>query len=78
MKVEFAQEEAQALAQFVLDQVLALPLSRADAAALRRFGADELRPGSATLLTLAERINADLQRTHDAAHTREIMKPDWL
>jgi len=78
VKVEFAQEEVQALALFVLEQVLTLPLGRRDAAALRRFGAEELRPGSATMVALAQRINADLQRTHDAAHARAIMKPDWL
>jgi hypothetical protein len=28
--------------------------------------------------TLAERINADLQRVHDGSQAREIVKPDWL
>jgi len=79
MKVEFSVEEVEVMAQFVVERLLALEgLGKADKAALRRWRTAELRAAATTMQLLAERVNGDLQREHDAAQAPRIVKPDWL
>jgi len=79
MKVEFTVEEVQAMANFVLDQIAGLDgLDKKDRAALKRWRGDDMRPSSPNMKLLAEKVNAELQRIHEAAHVSAIKKPDWL
>ncbi|HRC61847.1 MAG: hypothetical protein K1X87_00815 [Dehalococcoidia bacterium] len=79
MKVEFTAEEVQAMVNYVLDQLGAIEeLDRKDRATLRRWRGDDLRLGSPTMQLLTDRVNAELQRIHEAAHVSAITKPDWL
>ncbi|MGE0134875.1 MAG: hypothetical protein AB7L91_13835 [Dehalococcoidia bacterium] len=79
MKVEFTAEEVQAMVDYVLDQIGAIEgMDRKDRATLRRWRGDEIRPGSPTMAVLTEKVNAELQRIHEAAHVSAITKPDWL
>jgi hypothetical protein len=79
VKVQFDLEEVQAMANAVIDQLLTLDgLSKADRAALRRWKSDEVRPASPTLQLMTERLNEEIQRTHDSSEVRRIVRPDWV
>ncbi len=61
----------------IVDELVALDVSRQDRAALRRWRSDEMRPSSPAMHLLAEKVNAELQRQHDRSEVSPIKKPDW-
>ena len=77
MKVEFSVEESWELMNSVVDQLVALDMPKADSATLRRWRSREMQPTSPQMRLLAEKINAELQRTHDRSEVSAIKKPDW-
>lgn len=79
MKVEFDADEMQAMANVIIDQLLELKgLTKADQAALRRWQSDEVRPASPNFHLLVDRLNQEIQRTHEASEVRRIVRPDWV
>jgi len=76
MKVEFTNEEVNAMFDAVIDQVLDLKLSRADKASIRRWRTDT-SPGTAAMQLLTEKVNGELQREVDRSEVSAIKKPDW-
>ena len=78
MKVEFTVEEAHRMFEAVMDEIVALKLDTKDKAAIRRWRADEMTPGSLVMQALADKINEDIQRSHDRAEVSAIKKPDWI
>jgi hypothetical protein len=77
MKVEFNLDEIQQMFDCVVDQLVAVDLDKHDRAALRRWRSQTMTPTSAGMQLLAEKINAELQRTHDRSEVSAIKKPDW-
>lgn len=77
MKVEFTTEEVHEMFGAIVDELVELKLDRKDRAALRRWRADEMRPGSPAVAALTEKVNEALQRSHDRSEVSEIKKPDW-
>lgn len=78
MRVEFTVEEVLAMAEAVLDSLAESPFGRADAAAVRRWRNEQLTTTSGELRLLAEKVNAEVQRTHDHSMKSGIQKPDWV
>ncbi len=79
MKVQFDADELQAMTHVVIDQLAEIDgLSKADKAALKRWRAEEARPASPTFQLLSERLNEEIQRTHESSEVRRLMRPDWV
>ena len=78
MKVEFAIEEVMTMAQTVIDGLLEEKFGRKDAATLRRWRNDVVVTTSEELRALMEKVNRDIQHTHDRSLKSGISKPDWL
>lgn len=77
MKVQFAIEEVHTMFLSVIDQIVALDLDKKDRAAIRRWVADEMTPGAAPMRHLADKINEQVQHSHDRSEVSPIKKPDW-
>ena len=78
MKVEFALEEVMTMAHMVIDGLLEEKFGRKDAATLRRWRNDVVATTSEELRLLTEKVNREIQRTHDRSLKSGISKPDWL
>ena len=78
MQVQFTIEEVLAMANSVLDGLSEDEFSRSDMAAIRRWRNDHLTPRSDEMARLAEKINEEIQRTHDHSQKSGIQKPDWV
>lgn len=78
MKVEFSIDEVLIMAEAVLDGVGELKLGRKDAAALRRWRNNTIKPTTAEVKLLTEKLNRELQHTQDSAQKSSIVKPDWV
>lgn len=77
MKVEFDNEEVHEMFSAIVDELVDLKLDRSDRASLRRWRADEMKPGSPAIAVLTEKVNQALQRQHERAEVSPIKKPDW-
>lgn len=77
MKVEFSIEECHRLFEAVMDEVVGLDMDKQDRAALRRWRSQEMTPGSALMQVLAEKMNTEIQKSHDRSEVSPIKKPDW-
>ena len=77
MKVEFSVDEVWQMMDSVVAQLVALPLGKQDRAALRRWRSDTMGATSPAIQLLAEKVNAELQRSHDRSEVSPITKPDW-
>ena len=78
MKVEFTVDECHRMYEAVMDQLLALDLDKHDKATLRRWRSDDMSPGSPLMQVLAEKMNTQIQQTHDRSEVSPIKKPDWV
>jgi hypothetical protein len=77
MKVEFSVEECHTMFESVMDELLGMDLDKKDRALLRRWRSSTVTPGSALMQALAEKINTEVQRSHDRSLVSAIKKPDW-
>ena len=77
MKVEFAVDEVMTMASAVIDGLLESQFGRKDGAAIRRWRNEHLTASSDEMRLLAEKVNAEVQRTHDHSLKSGIQKPDW-
>lgn len=77
MKVEFSVEEVQNMFDTIVDQLVDLDMDKTDRATLRRWRTERMKAGSPMMQLLAEKVNAELQRTHDRSEVSAIKKPDW-
>lgn len=77
MKVQFSVDEIRHMFDAVVDQIVELNLDKHDRAAIRRWRSESMTPGSAAMQLLAEKINSEIQRTHDRSEVSAIKKPDW-
>ena len=77
MKVEFAVEEVITMAGAVIDELLESKFGRKDGAAIRRWRNEHFKASSDEMRLLAEKVNAEVQRTHDHSLKSGIQKPDW-
>ena len=78
MKVEFTADEVWRMMSSVVDELAGLEISKQDRAAIRRWRSDEMKPGSAAMTLLTEKLNAELQRSGEREKVSPIKKPDWL
>lgn len=78
MKVEFTTEEAWTMFSFVVDQLAGLEMTDADRAKLRRWRSRDMAVATPSMQRLAEKLNIEIQRTHDRKEVSPIVKPDWL
>ena len=78
MKVEFTTDEVHRMVEAVLEEVAALKLDKHDRAAVHRWRADEVTPGSLAVQRLTEKLNDELQQTHARSEVSAIKKPDWI
>ena len=78
MKVEFTPDEVHLMLDAVIEEVAALKLDKHDRAAVRRWLADDMTPGSLPVQRLAEKLNDELQQAHARSEVSPIKKPDWL
>lgn len=78
MKVQFTIDEVLAMANSVLDGLSEEEFSQADAAAMRRWRNEHLTARSDEMARLTEKINEEVQRTHDHSQRSGIQKPDWV
>jgi hypothetical protein len=77
MKVEFSIEECHKMFEAVLDQLVETDLDKTDRATLRRWRSSAMKPGMPLMQALADKINAEVQRSHDRSMVSAIKKPDW-
>ena len=78
MKVEFTPEEIHTMLEAVLDDVSGLKMEKHDRAAVRRWLAEDMTPGSLAVQRLTEKLNDELQQSHARSEVSSIKKPDWL
>lgn len=78
MKVEFTIDEVLAMANSVLDGLSEGDFSSGDAATIRRWRNEHLTPRSDEMARLTEKVNEEVQRTHDHSMKSGIQKPDWV
>ena len=78
MQVQFTIEEVLTMANSVLDGLSEEEFSGSDTAAIRRWRNEHLTPRSDEMARLAEKINEEIQRTHDHSQKSGIQKPDWV
>ncbi|MBM3140877.1 MAG: hypothetical protein FJZ92_11900 [Chloroflexi bacterium] len=77
MKVEFSVEEIQRMIDSVVDELVELKLDKSDRAKIRRWRSNTMTAVSPAMQLLAEKVNAEIQRTHDQSLASPIKKPDW-
>jgi hypothetical protein len=77
MRVEFTVEECHRMFEAVMDELLETELDKADRATLRRWRSEHMTPGAALMRRLAEKMNAEIQQSHDRSEVSPIKKPDW-
>ncbi len=77
MQVQFSVEEVHTMFQSVVDKIYTLDLDKKDRAAIRRWAADEMTPGGAAMRALADKVNEQVQHSHDRSEVSPIKKPDW-
>lgn len=78
MKVEFTVDETHRMFEAVIDELVGLDMDKKDRATLRRWRSDEMSPGSPLMQRLSEKINAEIQQSHDRSEVSPIKKPDWV
>lgn len=78
MKVEFTVDECHRMYEAVMDAILALDIDKHDKATLRRWRSDEMTPGTPLMQVLAEKMNTEIQASHDRSEVSPIKKPDWV
>jgi len=78
VKVEFTPDEAHAMLEAVITDVTGLKLEQADRAAVRRWLLDDMKPSSSGVKRLADKLNDEIQKSHDKSEVSVIKKPDWL
>ena len=78
MRVEFTVDECHNMFEAVLDQLLELDLDKKDRATLRRWRSDGMSPGTPLMRTLADKLSAQIQQSHDRSEVSPIKKPDWV
>jgi len=78
MKVEFEIDETRELFAVICDRLIEdAGLAEADRVTLRKWRNDSMRPGSADMRDLHEKMNADLARTLENKKRSSVRKPDW-
>ena len=78
MKLELEPEETRELFRVIVERLAAeAGLSDADIAALSRWRAEKMRPGSEGMRELTARINADIARTLQTKARSAVIRPDW-
>ena len=77
MKVELSIDEVLVMADAILDGIGEAELSRKDAATLRRWRNQTVTATSPVMKLLTEKVNRELQHTHDSNLRTGIVKPDW-
>lgn len=78
MKVEFDIEEAWAMMGAVIDAVLDNPqIPEQDRAVIRHWRSRDMAVTTPAMQLLHERLNQELQRTHERSEVSVIQKPDW-
>lgn len=78
MRVDFTVDECHAMFEAVVDELLELDLDKKDRATLRRWRSDEASPGTPLMRSLAEKLSAQIQQSHDRSEVSPIKKPDWI
>lgn len=78
MRVEFNADECHQMFDAVMDQLVALDIDKKDRATLRRWRTEEMGPGDPLMRKLAEKLNAEIQQSHDRSEVSPIKKPDWV
>ena len=78
MKVEFTADEIHTMLEAVIEEVAAIDMDKHDRAAIRRWLADDVTPGSLAVQRLTDKLNDELQQTHARSEVSAIKKPDWL
>jgi hypothetical protein len=78
MQVQFSIDEVMTMADAVLDGLLESKFGRKDAAAIRRWRNEQITTTSGEMQLLAEKVNREIQRTHDHSLKSGIQKPDWV
>ena len=78
MKVEFTADEIHTMLESIVEEVAAIKMDKHDRAAIRRWLADDMTPGSLAVQRLTEKLNDELQQTHTRSEVSAIKKPDWL
>ncbi len=77
MKVELSIDEVLVMADAILDGIGEAELSRKDAATLRRWRNQTVTATSPEMKLLTDKVNRELQHTHDSNLRSGIVKPDW-
>ena len=77
MKVELSIDEVLVMADAILDGIGEAELSRKDASTLRRWRNQTVTATSPVMKLLTEKVNRELQHTHDSNVRTGIVKPDW-
>ncbi|MEI7926590.1 MAG: hypothetical protein WCI61_10450 [Chloroflexota bacterium] len=78
MKVEFTADEIHTMLEAVIEEVATIDMDKHDRAAIRRWLADDVTPGSLAVQRLTDKLNEELQQTHARSEVSAIKKPDWL
>ena len=61
----------------IIDELAGLGFDKHDRATLRRWRDDDMTPGSPLMERLSEKLNEELQRSHDRSEVSPLKKPDW-
>lgn len=79
MRIELSEDEVWSVFSVLTQSVLdGSALSDEDRAKLRRWRAEEMRPGREGLRNLTEKINTDLARALKTKERSAIQKHDWV
>jgi hypothetical protein len=78
MRVDFTVDECHAMFEAVMDELLTLDLDKKDRATLRRWRTEGMSPGTPLMRSLAEKLSAQIQQSHDRSEVSPIKKPDWV
>ncbi len=78
MKLELEQEESVELLSLIADRITQeAGLDTKDRAAVKRWRADKMRPGSDAMKELTDKINADLERALQTKAKSAVQRADW-
>ena len=78
MKLELEPEETRELFRVIVESLVGeAGLSDADIAALSRWRAEKMRPGSEGMRELTAKLNADIARALQAKARSAVIRPDW-